>query len=123
MIKGEIISLNNLEKQYPNCYNEFVKISGKKFISVNLAIDSLLFHFGITLIVIPIINSKNNLTMGPETFIRYLPGNILNMDPLDEQYIQDFKKYKDYDKAEKATSLRALDILEDSLALRFASRT
>jgi hypothetical protein len=118
MFKEDVITITKFKREYPKSFAKFIEIDGDKSVSINLGIDSLLFHFGITIITQTVYDSNTSKILGHESFIKILPTNILKLESQTQRFIQDYKKFKNYDKAEKATILYALNLLEEALSLR-----
>jgi len=113
MNSRDIISLKNFRTQYPHCFQEYQKMKGETYNSLNSALDSLLFKFGIG-IVLQQEYSKSDKFLGHMSYIRYYPFNKIGEQSTDIRYIEDYKKFKIADKATKITTIKALEILEDA---------
>jgi len=117
MITKNFIQPKEFSKNYPNCYTEYMKLNGDSHKSLNHALDSLLFHFGIGVVLLQVY-SKFEKFLGYRSFIKFYPGNKVMEESREICYIEDYKKFKIAEKANKITTLRALDILESKLSLR-----
>ena len=116
MVTKNILNLKIFKAEYPNCYTEYLKIHGDTYHSFNSAIDSLLFSFGIGIVLIPVYSAKSDQLMGYKSIIKYYPDNKLKVKSADTVYIEDYKKFKTPEKANIATTIQALNVLEDALA-------
>lgn len=113
MNSRDIISLKNFRTQYPHCFQEYQKMKGDTFNTLNSALDSLLFNFGIGIVVQPVY-SNNDKFLGNVSSIKIYPFNKIGEQSSENKYIEDYKKFKIAEKATKVTTLKALEILEDA---------
>lgn len=113
MNSRNFLSLKNFRTQYPHCFQEYQKMQGDTYKSLNSALDSLLFKFGIG-IVLQQEYSKSDKFLGYKSYIRFYPFNKIGEQSIDIKYIEDSRKFKIEAKATKATTLKALEILEDA---------
>ena len=88
-------------------------MNGETYTNLNSALDSLLFKFGIG-IVLQQVYSDNEKFIGYKSFIKFYPQNKIGEECGQIRYIEDSKKFKVAEKATKATMIKALEILEDA---------
>jgi hypothetical protein len=110
--------MNNvkLQKEYPYCYEEFVKLRGQDYVSFNAAIDNLLITFGIGVVVVRVV-SETEKFLGFTSYLKIYPQNQVNRESEDIKVIEDYKKFKSSSKAEQETTTYALNFLEEYLRL------
>lgn len=112
----DLIYKTKFKNEYPFCYKEYIKIEGNLFKSLNSALDSLLFKFGIDIIVSPIYSEKDVL-LGHTSSIKLYPQNKLNKKSEEIQIIENYRKFKSNNKAQKETLTYALKLLEEHLRI------
>ena len=114
----DIISKIKFKREYPFCFNEYLKNKGLGFISFNAAIDDLLFRFGLG-VVLQQVFSETDKFLGYTSYIKvYQAYSQKFVNPIaDVKVIEDYKKFKSSEKAQKQTTICALDLLEDNLRM------
>jgi hypothetical protein len=113
------LSRTKLQKEYPKCFKEYLRIHGDEYLDFMYSVDVLLFNFGIKIIVNRI-DSMKKKTLGYTSIIEFTENNKLNRLSEAIVEIEDYRKYKSYDKARTATFISALNMLEEMLDLMYA---
>lgn len=118
MMNPDYISRNKLKKDYPKCFENFLKFNGDSYYNFNTAIDSFLYSFGIGIITPFITDKTGERILGYQSILKYYPDNKCGFTPGEHYYIEDYKKFKTAFKAMKATIIHSLDILEEVFSFR-----
>jgi len=111
-----MITIKKFMAEYPKSYKAYASL-GMEYPSINSAIDALLCHFGLGFLVFPIYHETLDKVLGYNSKIKIYPTNSFNLDVEDRVIIEDYKKFKSREKAEKETFICALNFLEDKLSL------
>lgn len=110
-----MINIKKFMAEYPKSYKAYASL-GIEYPSINSAIDALLCHFGLGFLVFPIYHETLDKVLGYNSIIKIYPTNSFNLDIEDRVIIEDYKKFKSREKAEKETHICALNFLEDKLS-------
>jgi hypothetical protein len=111
----DMITIKKFMVEYPNSYKAYVSL-GIEYSSINSAVDALLFNFGLGFQVLPIFHETLDKILGFNSKIKVYPMNKFNLDCGDIVVIEDYKKFKSREKAEKETLICALNFLERKLS-------
>ena len=110
-----------LKKDFPLCFAEFIKHGGDSFPNLDSALDSLLFKFGMGMIAPAIYAGDTERILGHESYMIFYPNNVMKEEARKDLVIQDFKNFKNLDKAKRVTYLACLEHLEQFLRRRLDS--
>ncbi|MGN6647554.1 MAG: hypothetical protein ACTHJT_13620 [Cytophaga sp.] len=110
------IPLTKLKTVYSNCYEELVKLSKLTDRTIHESMDNYLFKYGIDVVLIPV-TDDDDYHLGYKSVVKIRRDNKLNRNEDRIVVIENYKKYKLAPKAHKVTTLYALNILEEHLAL------
>ena len=111
-----MVTIKKFMAEYPKSYKAYESL-GIEYPSINSAVDALLCHFGLGFLVYPIFHDKLDKVLGYNSKIKIYPTNSFNLDAEDRVIIEDYKKFKSREKAEKETLICALNFLEEKLSI------
>lgn len=117
MMNPIYISRAKFKKEYPKCFEEFLKFDGDRYLEINTAMDSFIFHIGIGIITPLITDKSGEKILGYKSIVKFYPQNKCRKNPDEYYYIEDYKRYKAAWRAYKATLIHVLDNLEDLLLM------
>jgi hypothetical protein len=100
--------------EYPNSYKAYVSLC-IEYPSIYSAVDALLCYFGLGFLVFPVYHETLDKILGYNSKIKVYPTNKFDLDSSDIVVIEDYKKFKSREKAEKETIICALNFLEEKL--------
>jgi len=110
-----MITIKKFMAEYPKSYKAYISL-GIEYPSINSAIDALLCRYGLGFSVFPIYHETSDKVLGYNSKIKIYPTNSFNLDIEDRVIIEDYKRFKSREKAEKETFICALNFLEDKLS-------
>jgi hypothetical protein len=110
-----MITIKKFMAEYPKSYKAYESL-GIEYPSINSAVDALLCYFGLGFLVLPIYHETLDKILGFNSKIKVYPMNKFNLDCGDIVVIEDYKKFKSREKAEKETLICALNFLERKLS-------
>jgi hypothetical protein len=111
-----MITIKKFMAEYPKSYKAYESL-GIEYPSINSAIDALLCRFGLGFSVFPIYHETSDKVLGYNSKIKIYPTNSFNLDIEDRLIIEDYKRFKSREKAEKETFIGVLNFLEEKLSL------
>ncbi len=109
-----MITIKKFMEEYPNSYKAYESL-GKEYPSINSAVDALLCYFGLGFLVFPVYHETLDKILGYNSKIKVYPTNKFELESIDITVIEDYKKFKSREKAEKETIIYALNFLEEKL--------
>ncbi len=110
-----MITIKKFMAEYPKSYKAYTSL-GIEYPSINSAMEELFCYFGLGILVFPIYHATLDKVLGYNSKIKIYPMNSFNLDAGDRVIIEDYKKFKTREKAEKETFVCALNFLEDKLS-------
>lgn len=109
-----MITVKKFMEEYPKSYKAYL-VLGREYPSVNSAVDALLCHFGLGFLVDSVYHEIYDKILGFRSKIKVYPINEFGLESCDIVVIEDYKKFKSREKAEKETIICALNFLEEKL--------
>lgn len=92
-----------------------MKYGGDNYKTFDGAIDSLLYHYGLSLIISPIYSVDDTKVLGHISKIKIHPQNPFGMEIEQFDVIEDYKRFKSREKAYEETLRQAFNYLEEKL--------